>query len=260
MNGGFSDASPRGSDLIYAYGDTTGRGDFGLAQYSVSTNRWTSLAAPVFSSYYGSLYENLLWVGTRLYIFRTDALSVYDITTNTWGSHISLPSGVRAQQYGMGARDDAGNLYSMTSAGQVLRFNTSTSAFTTLPTTMIPATATSDRLAYDPTTSLLYIVAQAPGSGTQGFYTYDPSAMTTRALTSPPRQITGAFCGDRAGHIYAYSVLTALKYDIATDTWTTLPFESAPIDFNMCTVTASGTLIVSDSQNGSPDYYSIALP
>jgi outer membrane protein assembly factor BamB len=180
------------------------------------------------------------------------SIARFDTRTDAWSTAATYAG---TTEYTQAAADRAGHVYGYRTDGRLIQYDPLTDAVTYIPTTIASMRGGTGnlfetRLAYDVGTRSLFIGA----FGDSELYQHDLVSGTTTARASiPESQLNDIFCSDRSGHIYAAgdsSGRTMFQYDIATDTWSSLP--DLPIDHGnagTCVVSTSGFLYVTDGNS-----------
>ncbi|MHB8417926.1 MAG: hypothetical protein ACYDCL_07610, partial [Myxococcales bacterium] len=231
---GFSDLSPAGSGAFYSLEGTD------LAVYQIGSNSWTTLAAaPAVLS--GSLWPGAAWVGNGLYVIYGGDVLEYNVATNVW---TTLLTGLAATQFNETTHDGSGNVYTVDSAGKVLKYVIASNTASELTPSVPFGSLSEPHTTFDGCSGLLYVTPFYSGAS---LYSFDPATSASKQLASiPDPQISDAFCGDGSGHLYAAGAADGQQfwqYTIASDSWVkiaTPPFNVA--NCGACTVGSDGYL------------------
>jgi hypothetical protein len=234
FNGGFPDYAPLGYNGFYEIGWGSGP----WAKYVESTNSWTT-GLPT-SPIAADPYSGTAWIGDNIYQMNQGKLARYSISANAWTTVIG--SGIATAWATMNAHDDSGNVYAVDGSANVIRYNITSGAVTTLPTG-IGGSTSEPRIAWDSVTRRLFI---APSFAGGNFYSFDPLAGTPAVIVAnnPEGEVNDIFCSDRSGHIYSAGSCGAssafYQYDTVANTWKKTP--DFPVNHG-----CNGTCVVSDS-------------
>jgi hypothetical protein len=221
---GTSDVSPAGETSYYLVEDQV------LVRYDQATDTYTTLTGPTISV---DFWAGMARVGNALWLIAGGEVQKYDIATDTWTAVVA--TGVHANTEAGTTHDASGKIYTFTSAGEVAIYDTvAGGSVTYVATSILTGISYSEpHVAFDDTSGLLLI---SPSYGLPNLFSYNPTTGATAALASiPENQMNDAFCGDRAGHLYAAgdsSGTTYLTYDIMNNAWSSLP--ALPFDEGNC--------------------------
>ncbi len=246
LDGGFSDYTRAPNTSFYALAGNTS--DI-FGRFDIPTQTWTMLAAPPETGIDGAArgLAGPAWVGSALYVMYATNVHRYDIAANTWTALAAVAQTVNAQN----ATDDAGHVYAITMDRRVATYDiaSDTVRYQPLGVAVTPAVP---RLAWDPGARRLFVV---PTLESPDMYSFDPATGTVAPLASLLGATTFAplFCGDRAGHLYGTTNTVGdaffWRYDIATNTWSSMPDLPFPHNQNgECTVSDDGYLYVAADQ------------
>ena len=264
-NGGFSDYTPPGSAGFYLYASslnivsvvnvmsaTSGGGGGGttvqgFAQYVPApdggTDSWNILSTPPSTS--PIVGDFGAWVGGNLYGFGAEGVMAFGVDAGTWTTPLTVTTNVaKLSQH---AHDDSGNIYAMTTTGDIFEYMIGANAGAALGVGSFSAVY-APRLAWDSVSRLLYV---APNLGDNTLYSIDVTTGQLASLSSISVSSTmaRAFCADRSGHLYAGTTDGNIwQYTIADDTWVSInpnPFSVDPTN-SACTVSDEGFLYYTD--------------
>ena len=233
-------------DIDYIYNTSTSPGQY----YDPATNTWNAMTA---SAPYASFWASTApWDGD-LWMMRNDNVYTYDPDTNAWSTVTSITCG---DDYNATESDEYGVIYGH-DPGYLVTYDTVTGTADYISTGMGSLYET--RMAYDPVSRAIFFGAFYLGD----LYKYDLATGSLTAMSDHPESfLNDIFCSDRSGHIYAAggsSGKTMWQYDVATDTWSSIP--DLPVDHGnnwTCTVSHEGYLYVGAGSSGS-DFYRIEL-
>jgi hypothetical protein len=220
-------------------------------EYDTSSNTYSALAAPpvAFPSYGSTAFAN-----AAIWSIATGDVISFDLASSTW---TTAATGLTVEQDSQTTSDDAGNLWSYSTAGELLAYNIAAGTTTTYTLTT-PLTNSFDydepRIVFDSCSGLLYLTDYS----STPLYSYDPASGTQTTLSSLPlaNDFQDGFCGDRSGHLFAVTDTDLMyQYTIATDTWVAMPTGGPTGDENSaCGVGADGFLYATDPAEGSTMY------
>ncbi len=230
---GFSDYSPAGSGFFYGLSSSS------FSRFNESANTWTTLATP--PTNFGA-WPGPAWVGDFLYVFNTTSLYRYSISANTW---TTPATGIASTSGNLTVHDTAGDIYSFTNDGRLVRYTPSTGAvryYTTGHTSV-----SEPRVAYDPVSGLVYVVANF--CDVNDFFAVNPTTGAVTSMPALPRSgcFNDPFCSDYSGHLYAVGPPDGSgdvwQYNTVTRAWTAMPGLGFSHGFNGgCTVNDTGYL------------------
>lgn len=208
------------------------------------TGSYNLLAAPTVSfESYGSMvyYAGSIWTITSGNVLK------YNTIANTWQV---ITSGLNQNSDAQTALDDLGNLWTVDTDGNLLKYNIALGTVTTITLTN-PDSTSEPRIVYDSCSGFIYFA----GYNNTIFYSYDPISGTETSLQHLPGGLSfqDGFCADRSGHIFAVTnSAVAYQYTISTGLWTPLPAGGVVGSFNStCGVGADGYLYATDPRHSS---------
>jgi hypothetical protein len=227
---------PSDMDYIYNMYDNTGQ------RYDPATDSWTTLSA---SAPYSAPWTSMAPVDGDLWMIRNSAVYLYEPDIDTWTTVTSISGG---DDLNMTESDEFGVVYGHTSAGQMVSYDTGTGSIDYFTTGLGSEYET--RMGYDPGERAIFFGAyNAPYLYRWGIDDGSISTMTS----IPESQLNDIFCSDRSGHIYAAgssSGTTMFQYDVATDTWSSIPdLPSNHGNNGSCAVSEDGWLYVGTGSN-----------
>jgi hypothetical protein len=222
---------PSGTATLYI-GDSSTT----FQSYNSATDSYATLLSPTYATLGGLAWTTGFTTGMAGYTTQ-DYLQVYDPSTGAWTAPGMTSAG--ATQGGQTATDDAGNIWGFQNGSGLLRWPGFSVSSLTTPLMGLGIGV----MTFDSCSGLLYIA----GIGYPAFYSYDPAGGTQTLLKGLPdgASFSSGFCGDRSGHIFAYSYVPSgpiYQYTIATNSWTTLPAGPMNSGYSFCTVGADGYL------------------
>jgi hypothetical protein len=181
----------------------------------------------------------------------SSAATLLQVTVST-GAWSTLLTGLHPVSMAQPAHDDAGHVYVVTSAAELLTYTIGGSVTYTPFGFPSGTPITEPRLVWDPPTSRLYV---APAFNQPNVFAFNPATFTLTTLPAiPASQVNDIFCGDRSGHIYTAPNLSGvhmMQFDTRTSTWSMIPDMPFDHDDNgACTVTDDGYLYVTDGNGG----------
>lgn len=221
-------------------------------RYDPGANTWTSLVTTGPGSF---IWASMAPYAGQLYMIRNSNVYQYDPGGDAWTTLLACAG---CDDLNMTESDEFGHIFGHASSGEIIDYDVAAGTITRTSTGLGGEYET--RMGYDPGTRTIFFGAY----NTRDLHTFHiPSATVTATVTvHPESQLNDIFCSDRSGHIYAAggsSGTTMWKYDIATDTWSSLPdLPTSHGNNGTCTVSArTRDLYVGTGSSGA--FYRIPL-
>ena len=210
-----------------------------MSYYDPLSDSWSYLGDVM--PYTGNM-KSMAPVQDKLWMLRNETVYVFDPASETWDIKGSYSGGDDINQT---IADYSGYVYGHAQNGTIIRFSVEGETISQYTTGLGEQYET--RMVFDPTVNAIFFGAY----NTPEIHRFELNSlsMSPAVLSSIPEpQLNPIFCGDHSGHIYAaggYFGNTMWQYEIATDSWTSLP--DLPQDHGnngSCTVSEEGYLYV----------------
>ena len=168
----------------------------------------------------------------------------YAMATNAW---TSVVSGLAVSDGNLTVHDGAGDIYTFTNDGRLVRVTPGTGAVRYYPTGH--TSVSEPRVAFDALSGLVYVVANF--CDVNDFFAVNPTTGAVTAMPPLPRPgcFNDPFCSDYSGHLYAVGPpdpnAEVWQFNTVTRAWSRVPDMPFNHGFNgACTVTESGYLYI----------------